>query len=168
MKRIYIIGNSWSGKSYLAKTLSKKFSIPNFDLDDIFWEQKYIKKRSEKEKKIKLSKLIKENKYWIIEWVFTSFTDDAVKNATDIVRLDINIFLLIWRVLKRDFKKIIHWKHKLNYTLSLISFIKDYKKLDTWYYYKTKHLLEKHKVNYTILKNRKEVKNYLQKIFVSL
>jgi adenylate kinase family enzyme len=51
----------------LAKTLSKKFSIPNFDLDDIFWEQKYIKKRSEKEKKIKLSKLIKENKYWIIE-----------------------------------------------------------------------------------------------------
>ncbi len=34
---IRIIGCSGSGKRYLAKKPSKKYNIPNFDLDDIQW-----------------------------------------------------------------------------------------------------------------------------------
>lgn len=36
--KIRIIGCSGSGKTYLAKRLSKKYNIPNFDLDDIQWD----------------------------------------------------------------------------------------------------------------------------------
>ena len=36
--KIHIIGCSGSGKTYLAKDLSKKFNIPRFDLDDIKWD----------------------------------------------------------------------------------------------------------------------------------
>ena len=37
--KIRIIGCSGSGKTYLAKRLSKKYNIPNFDLDDIQWDR---------------------------------------------------------------------------------------------------------------------------------
>ena len=33
--KIHIIGCSGSGKTYLAKALSKKYNTPYFDLDDI-------------------------------------------------------------------------------------------------------------------------------------
>lgn len=51
MERIYIIGNSGSGKSYLSQILSKRCNINHFDLDDIFWETKFTVKRLEEEKK---------------------------------------------------------------------------------------------------------------------
>lgn len=36
--KIHIIGCSGSGKTYLAKALSEKYTIPHFDLDDIQWD----------------------------------------------------------------------------------------------------------------------------------
>ena len=36
--KIHIIGCSGCGETYLAKQLSEKYNIPNFDLDDIFWD----------------------------------------------------------------------------------------------------------------------------------
>ena len=36
--KIHIIGCSGSGKTYLANTLSKKYNISHFDLDDIQWD----------------------------------------------------------------------------------------------------------------------------------
>ena len=36
--RVRIIGGIGSGKTYLAKRLSRKFSIPHVCLDDIFWD----------------------------------------------------------------------------------------------------------------------------------
>ena len=36
--KIRIIGCSGSGKTYLAKRLSEKYTIPSYDLDDIQWD----------------------------------------------------------------------------------------------------------------------------------
>ena len=36
--KIRIIGCSGSGKTYFAKRLSQKYNIPNYDLDDIQWD----------------------------------------------------------------------------------------------------------------------------------
>lgn len=36
--KIHIIGCSGSGKTYLAKALSKKYNIPHVCLDDIQWD----------------------------------------------------------------------------------------------------------------------------------
>lgn len=40
--KIHIIGGSGSGKSYICEKISKKFNIPHFDLDDIFWDNHAI------------------------------------------------------------------------------------------------------------------------------
>mgnify|MGYP006294695933 CR=1 FL=1 len=47
--RVRIIGGIGSGKTYLAKRLSRKFSIPHVCLDDIFWDDNldnYFAKRT--------------------------------------------------------------------------------------------------------------------------
>lgn len=36
--KIHIVGCSGTGKTYLAKALSKKYNIPHFDLDNIQWD----------------------------------------------------------------------------------------------------------------------------------
>src|SRR6476469_389557 len=45
-KRVAIIGNAGSGKSFLAHALAAKLGLPEFDLDTIFWvDESYSAKR---------------------------------------------------------------------------------------------------------------------------
>ena len=49
MQRIIIIGNSGSGKSYLARKLGERLSLPPIYLDHWFWEPGgFTHKRPEK------------------------------------------------------------------------------------------------------------------------
>ena len=64
-KRIYIIGSTGSGKTYLARKLSLLFGIKSYDLDDIYWIKKYYKKRDENVKQRMLERIY-QKKEWII------------------------------------------------------------------------------------------------------
>ena len=62
--KIHIIGCSGSGKTYLANALSKKYTIPHFDLDDIQWDNNakgYGKKRPLDERKALLQEILYNN-----------------------------------------------------------------------------------------------------------
>jgi adenylate kinase family enzyme len=59
MKKIYIIGISGSGKTYLSEKISEKLNIKKIDLDDIYFLEKYNKKRGLKECEDILAKKIK-------------------------------------------------------------------------------------------------------------
>jgi adenylate kinase family enzyme len=39
VRRIHIIGSTGSGKTHFACLLSRRLSIPRFDLDDLFWDR---------------------------------------------------------------------------------------------------------------------------------
>lgn len=127
MKKIFIIGTSGSGKSYLAKILSKKYKIKHFDLDDIFWENKYTKKRSEENKK-EISKIIKQDKGWIFEGVFTSFIKEIVNKTDEIIWLDINKNVLSYRILKRYFKNRKNPDETFKSNYNLMKWARNYKK----------------------------------------
>jgi len=58
LNKIFILGSSGSGKTFLANLLSKKLNIPSYDLDDIFWYKKYTKKRAREIKKVHYSSII--------------------------------------------------------------------------------------------------------------
>lgn len=45
INKIHIIVGSGSGKTYLANILSTKLKIPTYDLDNIFWDNGYHKKK---------------------------------------------------------------------------------------------------------------------------
>ena len=85
-KKIFILGTSGSGKTTLAKKLSKHLKIAHYDLDDIFWINKYDKKLPRYKRKIKLKKLVKKSK-WIIEGVYGSWTGAAIRESEIIIWL---------------------------------------------------------------------------------
>ncbi|MEE9144770.1 MAG: AAA family ATPase [Candidatus Binatia bacterium] len=99
MKTI-IIGNSGSGKTWLAKRLSTIFTAPVVHLDDIFWEPGgFDKKRSPKE--IELLILQSQDKAsWIAEGVFGELASHYLDAAELLVWLDID-----WPICKKRLEK---------------------------------------------------------------
>ena len=93
-RRILIIGNSCSGKSTFARKISGKLNVKHYDLDDLYFEEKYSKKRYKKECKILLSKIVQKES-WVIEGVYISWTKEARDSADLIIFLDIPLRKLL-------------------------------------------------------------------------
>lgn len=165
-KRIFIIGVSGSGKTWLAEKLSNKLKIKKYNLDDIEWIKKYNKRRDYKNKIKKLNEIVKDKK-WIIEGVYTHWTENAVKKADIIIWIKPKSKKLIFRLIKRFISDKIKGRNKKIKDLkNLIKFAKNYNlyKEKNEAYKNHKILVEKNKKNLIILKNNKETKSFLRKI----
>lgn len=160
MKRIYILGNAGSGKTYLAKKLSKILKIQDYNLDDIFFYRKYDKKRSEKNRE-KLFKSIYKKKKWIIEGGYLSWIEEGIKKSDLVIFIEVPFYKTIYRVFKRFKKR--KGKHKETWkdVFILIRSAKRYKKKG---YYKHQELIQKHKAEVIYLKNKKEINKFLRNI----
>ena len=105
--KIHIIGCSGSGKTYLAKELSKKYNIPHFDLDDIQWDNNAegygIKMPIEKRNAL-LQKILTNNA-WIIEGVYYAWVQQSFDEADVIYVLDMPRYLYKSRIIKRFIKR---------------------------------------------------------------
>lgn len=95
--KIYIVGPPGSGKTTLAKKLSKEMNIPYYELDLIvFNDNDNHKRRSDKEINKMFNKIIK-NGDWIIEDVGRSKFEKAFSECNKIYYLK----LTRWQVAKR-------------------------------------------------------------------
>lgn len=80
--KIHIIGSVGSGKTTLARRLSKKFDIPFYELDNVVWERHQTGdiRRPEEDRDQYLAQIV-STKRWIIEgahhhhWVGKSFNN---------------------------------------------------------------------------------------------
>ena len=124
--RIYIIGNSASGKTSLAKRLSKILRIKIYDLDDFYWQKKFTKKRKP-ERVEKLVKKVTQGKMWIIEGVYSSCVTCSLDKADLIIWLDYPRRIITWRLLKRQIKR----REKLSSTIDFLHYAWDYYKKPT-------------------------------------
>lgn len=89
MKRILIIGNSGSGKSWLGRTLSQKMSIPLFQMDHIRWDQSgYEIRRSSSDINKDLDSIKKQNQ-WILEGIFGKMAEVCLPFSTLLIWLDL-------------------------------------------------------------------------------
>ncbi len=160
--KIFIIGASGCGKSTLAKKISYKFKIPHFDLDNVFWKKKYTDKRSMDERIQKVSTILKKNKIWVIEGVFNSFVEEIFANADEVVLLDVHWTILWWRLIKRWFK---HKDKKTNlYNMYMMFYMTTKYKTKKGRYHEHMFNIKKHKVNFVVLKNSKEINEYFNNL----
>ena len=90
MSRTVIIGNSGSGKSYLAKSLSTIYSTPIIHLDQLFWlPGGFNEKRPKDEIKSEIERKRNETS-WIIEGVFGELAEMFLSRAQLLIFLDMD------------------------------------------------------------------------------
>lgn len=162
--KIHIIGCSGSGKTYLAKALSKKYNIPHFDLDDIQWDNNAdgygikmpIEKRTE------LLNNILRNDSWIIEGVYYAWVGKCFEDADKIYVLDIPKRVYTYRIIKRTIKRKLGLEKGKKETLkSVYNLLKWTDTFQNKSMVEIRKLLSHHTQKTMWINNRKEVKRII-------
>jgi len=102
-KRIIIVGNSGSGKSYLSTKLSAITGLPLVHLDAVFWRPNWEK--TPRDEWIEKQKEMLAGREWIIDGNYGSTLALRFEAADVIIFLDINRLQCIVSAFKRQGKK---------------------------------------------------------------
>ncbi|MDR1025859.1 MAG: hypothetical protein LBL47_00530 [Lactobacillus sp.] len=98
-KRICIIGNSGSGKTYLSKILTKRTGLPLYHIDKIYWLPGWVRVPVE-ECRAKVVEMSEAD-----EWIFEGNNKSTFRERFDrtelVVFLDVTPVLCCFRALKR-------------------------------------------------------------------
>ncbi|RYD21836.1 MAG: hypothetical protein EOP88_09970 [Verrucomicrobiaceae bacterium] len=90
MKRIVIIGNSGSGKTFLARALAVGSGIPVIHLDEIFWQPGgFNRKRLADETDTMIHAAVAKDE-WTAEGVFGNLAEKFLPRATHLIWLDLS------------------------------------------------------------------------------
>ncbi|MGD6796265.1 AAA family ATPase [Metabacillus indicus] len=165
--RIHIIGSVGSGKTTLAKTLSTKFNVPYYELDNVVWKRDRSGndiidiRRSDEERDEYLNNIVNLN-VWIIEGVHHKWVSQSFHNADLIIFLDTKYSIRIYRIIRRFILQKLGIE-KANYKPTF----KMFRKMFGWNAYfeneskqEILNILSQYKDNLVILKDNAEIKKY--------
>ncbi len=99
--RMIIVGNSGSGKTWLAKKLAKVNECQMIHLDNIFWEPGGFNKKRSPEVMAKMIDKYRLGESWIAEGVFGELAEKFIERSQYFVWLDIDWPICRDRLLKR-------------------------------------------------------------------
>lgn len=102
MERILIIGSPGSGKSTLAIKLGEKLNLKVVHLDQLFWQENWVK-RSKEEFLNSLYKELNEES-WIIDGCFISTLSTRLEYCDHVILLNYSTLTCLFRVIKRVVK----------------------------------------------------------------
>lgn len=102
MKKISIIGSGGAGKSTLAIQLGKKWGLPVYHLDALYWQPGWIETERNKWRLIQEELCSKDE--WILDGNYGATLDIRLKHSDTIIFLDINKFICLARVTWRSIK----------------------------------------------------------------
>lgn len=104
--KIHIVGGPGSGKSFLAKKLSRELGIPHYDLDDIQWanESDYGKKRDAGDRDALLNEILQKDQ-WIIEGVYYAWCGRCFEDADRIYLMTVPRRVYRYRILRRFLRR---------------------------------------------------------------
>ncbi|MDN4492537.1 AAA family ATPase [Ureibacillus aquaedulcis] len=127
-KRIHIIGSVGSGKTTLAKEISKRLDIPYYELDNVVWirDKSGDRRRTEHEREKYLNSIIQSGS-WIIEGVHNEdWVSNCFHSAELIIFLDTKYSIRTYRIIKRFLKQKLRLE-KANYKPTIDIFLKMFK-----------------------------------------
>ena len=170
--RISIIGYSSSGKSTLAQNLGNILNIPVLHLDKVNFLPEWKERNKEESKKI-VEDFIKKNDKFIIDGNYIKFVYDLRMKLSDkIIFLDFDRITCLFQAFQRYNK----YKGKVRDSMTEGC----YEKLDwdfiKWILFDGRNeerinrynkIIEEYKDKIIILKNRKEVDDFVEKIKIN-
>lgn len=162
INRIYILGGCGSGKTYLAKKISKFTRIKHFDLDNIVKKDIGVKVSSKQRDK-RLGKVLKEQK-WIIEGAYAgTWMNPTLKKANLIIILNPNPRTckkqILFRYLKRKFLS--KRKTNIKMTLKLLNYADEYPQS---LFIEHKKIAKEYNKKLIILKNKRQINQFLENL----
>lgn len=90
MKRILIIGNSGSGKSWLAARLAERLTIREVNLDTIVWQPGGFNQKRPQHKIDQAIQTLFQEPSWVVEGVFGALAEQLFDAADTLLFLDID------------------------------------------------------------------------------
>ena len=102
--KILIVGTVGTGKTTLAKKLSKDYNIKYYEIDSIVHDDRQNGRKREEEQNV-IIKNINKNENWIIEGVLRKNLQYLLELADKIIYLDVPKYKRNIRILKRYIKQ---------------------------------------------------------------
>ena len=146
--KILIVGTVGTGKTTLAKKLSKQYGIEYWEIDSIVHDNNNGKKRSLEEQD-EIIKEIDKNKDWILEGVLRKNLYYLLEKAERIIYLDVSKIKRDIRIVKRFIKQ--------NLKLEAANYKPDLKMLKSMFRWSNE--FEVNKLNF-----EKELEKYREKV----
>ncbi|WP_151736035.1 kinase [Paenibacillus tengchongensis] len=106
MSRVWIIGPPGAGKTYFSHLLSEKLNVCTYELDNFYWKSNWS--RPEDEDFIKDVKTIADNNEWIIDGYYELASEYLNTRATILIKMEISLPVLLFRIIKRSIKRMLH------------------------------------------------------------
>jgi adenylate kinase family enzyme len=160
----HICGIYGSGKSSLAKILSKELGIKNYALDDIKYKVKYSQILPV-EKRIKKLQDICSLPEWITEGTWSNYAEDAFKKADIIILMNTSKSLCVYRILKRYLLRKKQEKDTFRGSLKLARAVFKYHfTKDPVSLYAHKSLIKKYKKKLFIIRKKSEISDLIKKL----
>ncbi len=100
MKRVSVVGNSGSGKTYFAKLLAQKMECKHIELDAIFHQENWTS-LGEAEFREAVTKAT-ESVSWVIDGNYRTVRDIVWSKADTVIFLDVGFIKNTFRVVKRS------------------------------------------------------------------
>lgn len=103
--RIVIVGTSCSGKTTLSKKIGERLNIKHVNLDSIHWLPNWKERNTDEFRAITQNEL-EEAHNWVCDGNYTNTRDIVWKNATHIIWLNYPFWFVMFRALKRTFRRV--------------------------------------------------------------
>jgi len=105
MDRVIVVGTSCSGKTTLARQLSRALEAPHIELDAIHWKPNWEGRPAEEFRQL-VSEAVAAEK-WVLDGNYSVSRDIVWGRATAIVWLNYSFRVVLWRALYRTTKRVI-------------------------------------------------------------
>jgi adenylate kinase family enzyme len=105
MRRVVVIGASCSGKTTLAKSISKRLGLPHIEIDSFVWRPNWSLPSNMELLAVVTSKIASER--WVIDGVFPEHRDMVWARADTLIWLNYPMTLVFGRALRRTLKRLI-------------------------------------------------------------
>ncbi|MFU2327090.1 adenylate kinase [Pseudomonas sp. NFX98] len=104
LTRTLIIGNSGSGKSWLAQRLAEHLQVPWTDLDQIHWlsdEHSIPRPRAEA---LGIARIAADEPRWVIEGVYGWIVSEVIHRATALIWISVEDEVCVANIRQRETK----------------------------------------------------------------
>jgi len=159
MSKIYIVGIVASGKTTLAKELSKQLNIPHYELDCIIHHKTdLIRYKRTPEQQVEVIKNIDSEGDWIIEGTYRESCHCLFNMSDKIIFLNIPLWKRKYRILLRFIKQQLriekcHYKSDFKMLKLMYKWTKDFENNRAEF----EKMLDQYKDKLIVIKNIKEI-----------